>query len=325
MANNFKQDVSSIRSYVLLIVLLVVSLICVTGYAREGDGGILHSMQSSVSGIFMPLKMMSGGISAAEDAAGTAASDATADANTLSALKAQNEELRSTIAQLEEYRQQAQRLQSLVGLKDTYALEGVTAHVLSRSSDAWNQVVTLDKGSNDGISNGLFAVGNSGLVGQVITTTAYTCNVRLLADPQSGVAVMVQSTRQGGVLKGSLDGLLYLEGIDDDAVVNAGDVIITSGLGGSYHAGIIVGTVVKVEGSQGSTSRKIVVEPNGSTGPLEEVMVVTAMNPDGAAAQQAATSATTSSTTGSSGSGDSGSGIVSTSSNSSYYSSTDNY
>ena len=65
-----------------------------------------------------------------------------------------------------------------------------------------------------------------------------------------------------------------------------GDVIVTSGLGGSFFRGIIVGTVVKVDGDASTETRRIVVEPNESTGPLQEVMVITAMNSEGALAPQ---------------------------------------
>ncbi len=278
MAWNFKQDSSAAKSYILLAVLLVISLVCVTMYSREGTSGFLHNLQATVSGASAPVKSVSGALSSAESSTSDAISDATADANTLSGLRTQNEQLRATIAELEEYRQEAERLQDLLDLKDSYNAEGVSARVLSRSSDSWNQMVTIDKGTNDGVRAGLPVMGPSGLLGQVVSTSASTSDIRLITDPQSGVSVMIQSSRKEGILKGSFDGLLYLQNIDDDAEVKTGDVVITSGLGGGYFSGIMVGTVVKVEGETGSTTRKIVVSPNSSTDPLEEVLVVTSMS-----------------------------------------------
>ncbi|WP_417755167.1 rod shape-determining protein MreC, partial [Senegalimassilia anaerobia] len=104
-----------------------------------------------------------------------------------------------------------------------------------------------------------------------------TATVRLLTDPQSGAAAMVQSSRAEGILRGSLIGLLYLEDLDADAEVNVGDVIVTSGLGGSYARGLIIGTVVKVDAQQGDTSRRIVVSPNDSIDTLEDVLVVSSV------------------------------------------------
>ena len=88
---------------------------------------------------------------------------------------------------------------------------------------------------------------------------------------------MVQSSRAEGILRGSLVGLLYLEDLDADAEVNVGDVIVTSGLGGSYARGLIIGTVVKVDAQQGDTSRRIVVSPNDSINTLEDVLVVSSV------------------------------------------------
>lgn len=265
-------------SVAIAAVLLAISLICVAVYAREGAEGPLHTLQNATSSMFAPLKAASGAIGNAEEGMGQAITDTTADENSLTALRQQNQELRETIAQLEEYRQEAERLQGLLDIKDLYQAETITARVLSRIIDPWNLVVTIDKGTNDGIRAGLPVMGPSGLIGQVSATTATTSDVRLLQDPQSGVSVIVQSNRAEGIVRGNLDGLLYLEDVDEDAEIKAGDVVITSGLGGGYFSGLIVGTVSKVEGEVGTATRKIIIEPNTQAKPFEEVMVITAMH-----------------------------------------------
>ena len=263
---------------VLLIVLLVVSLICTAVYNAEGEGGPLHAVQSAARIIASPLSTAGAGIQAAETAATTTIEDLKADPNTVSELKEQNEQLRQMVAELEEYRQEAERLQGIQKLSDTYGIEGMTCHVIGISGDSWNRVLTVDKGSDSGISVGLPVIGATGLVGQVKSTTATTADVRLLQDSSSGVAVMIQSSRAEGLLKGNIDGLLYLENVDADVEVKVGDTIVTSGLGGGYFRGLIVGTVVRVEDGNGQAVRQIVVAPNDSVSGLEEVMVVTSVS-----------------------------------------------
>ncbi len=75
---------------------------------------------------------------------------------------------------------------------------------------------------------------------------------------------------------GRLAGVELVDGrtLDADAVVNPGDVVVTSGLGGSYAPGLIIGTVVKVDTRQGESTRRVIVSPNDTTGALEEVLVV---------------------------------------------------
>lgn len=278
MAFNFKQGASATRVYVLLVALLVLSLALITIYAREGSSGVLHTAQNALSLVASPLRSASGALSAAEDASAATASDVVADESSLSALREQNAQLRQNLAELEEYRAEAQRLQELLDLKDDNKLDGTAARVLSRSSDAWNNVITIDKGTDAGIHEGLAVMASSGLIGQVISTTSLSSQVRLMQDPQFGVAAMVQSSRAEGIVKGALDGLLYLEDIDSDAQVALGDTVITSGLGGGFYRGILIGTVVKIDGQQGDANRRIVVEPNASASPLSEVFVVTGMS-----------------------------------------------
>ena len=189
-------------------------------------------------------------------------------------MRQQNEQLVQQLAAAEEQRLENERLRGLLNLRDTYEITGVSGRVIGRTTDAWNQTVTLDVGSSSGVETGLTVLGPTGVVGQVISVDGGSCRVRLLTDPQSGAAAMVQSSRAEGIVRGSMDGLLYLENIGADVNVQVGDVVLTSGLGGSYTRGLIIGTVVRVEGSAGSDTRKIVVAPNDTVSLMEEALVV---------------------------------------------------
>ena len=75
-------------------------------------------------------------------------------------------------------------------------------------------------------------------------------------------------------MRGSLAGVLYLENTAADASLNVGDMVLTSGLGGSYARGLLIGTIVRIDGTAGDASRKVVVAPNDTAAPLEELTVV---------------------------------------------------
>lgn len=285
---------------VLLIGLIVASVVMMTVYGREGETGPLHTLQSAVSGAVSPLRIVGGSIESATSTVGDTVDNITADQSTLSGLREYNEQLVQQYSQMEEYKQEAQRLQKLLDLKDTYQIEGTGARVIGRSSEAWSQTVIINKGSDDGVSTGQTVMGTSGVVGQIVSTSSHTATVRLLTDPQSGVAAMVQSSRAEGILRGSLVGLLYLEDLDADAEVNVGDVVVTSGLGGSYARGLIIGTVVKVDAQQGDTSRRAVVSPNDAISTLEDVLVVSSVGSDADDSDDSSTSSSSSSTASSS-------------------------
>lgn len=290
---------------VLLIGLIVASVVMMTVYGREGETGPLHTLQSAVSGAVSPLRIVGGSIESATSTVGDTVDNITADQSTLSGLREYNEQLVQQYSQMEEYKQEAQRLQKLLDLKDTYQIEGTGARVIGRSSEAWSQTVIINKGSDDGVSTGQTVMGTSGVVGQIVSTSSHTATVRLLTDPQSGAAAMVQSSRAEGILRGSLVGLLYLEDLDADAEVNVGDVVVTSGLGGSYARGLIIGTVVKVDAQQGDTSRRAVVSPNDAISTLEDVLVVSSV---GASADDDSSSSSASGASGASSSSTSGTG-----------------
>lgn len=285
---------------VLLIGLIVASVVMMTVYGREGETGPLHTLQSAVSGAVSPLRIVGGSIESATSTVGDTVDSITADQSTLSGLREYNEQLVQQYSQMEEYKQEAQRLQKLLDLKDTYQIEGTGARVIGRSSEAWSQTVIINKGSDDGVSTGQTVMGTSGVVGQIVSTSSHTATVRLLTDPQSGAAAMVQSSRAEGILRGSLVGLLYLEDLDADAEVNVGDVVVTSGLGGSYARGLIIGTVVKVDAQQGDTSRRAVVSPNDAISTLEDVLVVSSVGSDADDSDDSSTSSSSSSTASSS-------------------------
>lgn len=276
---------------ITLIVLLVVSLVLVIVYSREGEDGSLHGLQNSVNAISSPLGSISvttGNIAAT---ATRSVEDLTASDATMTQLRENNQRLSQMVVELEEYRQEAQRLEGMIGLSDAYGFTTVAARVTGYSADSYNQVLTLDCGSDAGVRPGIPVMGSTGVIGQVISVTPGTCKVRLITDPQSGVAVLLQSSREEGILYGSVGGTLYLRDVDDNVEVKEGDAVITSGLGGGYFRGLVVGTVAKVEWRAGEATRTIIVTPNNDMTNINEALVVLEMGKTDAASDDSAASA----------------------------------
>lgn len=286
MPLNLQQIGSPIARRALFVILLVVSLVLATLYAREGNEGPIHSVQNAVMGVTGRVGSVGAGVGAATTAGGQAVEDLTANQNTLNGLREQNEELRRLLAEAEEYRQEANRLQGLLNMKQSAGVNGPVAHVIGRSSNAWDQSLTIDLGTEEGVAGGMTVMGMSGVIGQVSQAQAHTSTVRLLTDPNSGAAAMIQSSRANGIVRGSISGLLYLEDLDEDVIPAEGDVVVTSGLGGSYERGLVIGTVVSVSKTASDSTGDVIVQPNGSASMLEEVIVVFSA-PDVEAAEKA--------------------------------------
>jgi rod shape-determining protein MreC len=271
----------------LLIILLVVSLVLVIVYSREGDEGALHSLQSTTASVSSPLSSAGTATGSLAASASTSLEDLTADGQSMSQLKESNATLSQMVVELEEYRQEANRLESLIGIHDVYGFSSVAAHVTGYSSDSYNRIITIDVGTASGVKAGLPVMGSTGVVGQIVSTSTYSSEVRLLNDAQSGVAVMLQNSRAEGILSGSVEGVLYLQGVDESTDVKEGEAVITTGLGGGYFRGLVVGVVSKVEQRQGDATRTIVVSPNSSFSNISEVLVVLGMSNDAAASSDA--------------------------------------
>lgn len=277
------------NSTMLLVLLLVISLVLVVVYAREGEEGPLHTIQDSTSALSSPLSSIGAASSSLAASATASLEDLTADGQTMNQLQESNATLSQMVVELEEYRQEANRLESLIGLHDAYGFTSVAARVTGYSSDSYNRIITIDVGSASGVTEGLPVMGTTGVVGQVISVSTYSSQVRLLNDAQSGVAVMLQSSRSEGILSGSVEGVLYLEGVDEGVEVTEGEAVITSGLGGGYFRGLVIGTVSKVEQRQGDATRTIVITPNASFDNISEVLVVLGMSNNGAADENQST------------------------------------
>ena len=287
MPLDMQQPGPRVSGRVVLVVLLVVSLVLATLYAREGEDGPIHAVQGAVMNVTGRVEGTTAFLGAAAESTSGLVGDVTANPTTLSGLREQNEQLRQLLSNAEEYRQEVERLQGLLDMKQVSGVTGPVAHIIGRSNNAWDQSITIDLGSDDGVQAGMTIMGATGVIGQVSRTTGSTSTVRLLTDPNSGAAVMIQSTRDDGIVRGSINGVLYLEDLDEDVIPSVGDVVVTSGLGGSYERGLIVGSIVSVNKTASNPSGTIVVNPNDSASVLEEVIVVLTA-PDVAAAEKKA-------------------------------------
>ena len=263
-----------------LVVLMVVSLALFVVGAREGDTGLLHSARGIFQTVATPVRYVGSLVASPISGLGNVVGNLTADSETLSELKSENEELKSQVAKLSEYEEEATTLTELLQLKNQYNLTSTAARVVSKSTDSWTSTITIDKGSTSGLAVGMPVTTSTGVVGQVSECGLTTATVRLINDENSGVSAMVQSSRAQGQIQGSADGSLRMTLVRSDQTVASGDIIITSGLGGVYPKGLPIGTVTNVTKSSGSMYYDITVEPLASVDALEEVLVITSLTDD---------------------------------------------
>jgi rod shape-determining protein MreC len=255
------------------VLFVVLSLVLMTLWYREPVTGPLHRVRTVVHAVTAPVS--AAGELVTRPVRGFAAwiTDLGVSRSQLEELRSQNERLRTRVAELEEARLENARLRSLVKIVSAQQYESIGAGVIGRPSNQWDGVIVINRGSKDGIKTGMPVVGPRGLLGQTVNVSPGASYVRLITDQRSGVAAMIQRNRVEGIVRGSIDGRLSLDFVSNETTVRAGDVIITSGIGGVYPKGIVIGEVVSVEKEPNALYQAIRVMPAGDPSKLEEVLV----------------------------------------------------
>jgi len=190
-------------------------------------------------------------------------------------LRRQVVELTLTRTQMEEVRLQNERFRALLEWEEERRLDILTgAEVIAHGDGRQSFAVTISVGSRDGVSRNQAVVTADGLVGRIDREPgSRTSIVSLLNDPSNAVAAVVQRSRVQGVFQfvGSEGRLLHVLQAAD---VREGDVIISSGLGGVYPEGLLIGTVVSVSNDPDGVSKRVVVATAAALNRLEEVFIL---------------------------------------------------
>lgn len=167
-----------------------------------------------------------------------------------------------------------ERLNNLLELKRSMQIPTVAAKVIGEDSAPWYRSIVIDRGSVDGLSEGLPVLATSGVVGRIVKVAPNSARVLLLTDHASSIAAMIQRSRARGVLKGKGGGSCSLEFTVREDDVKVGDIVTTSGVGGVFQKGRILGEVTMVKKGEYGMFQTIDVKPAVNTFHIEEVLVL---------------------------------------------------
>jgi len=196
-----------------------------------------------------------------------------------SRLKNEVARLQNEVGYLEEAGLENVRLRRLLDMKETIAdWQSTVAQVIARDNVTWYSAITIEGGLNKGFARNMPVVTAEGLVGRIVAVSDNSAEVRLIIDRDSAVGAMVQVSRANGVVEGRGRGSkeqLSMIHIPYDAKINLNQVVISSGLGGTYPHGLRIGYITKVSPDQGGLMLKAMVKPFVDFDRLEEVLVLT--------------------------------------------------
>ena len=197
------------------------------------------------------------------------------------ALRAENQELRQVVFQLTEKAAENERLQAMLEFRGkAVSFQMKAATVIGRDPGTFSYSIMINKGTQDGLRVNMPVVSTQGLVGHVMEAYSGTAKVRLLLDSGSSASAMVQrpQSRAVGVVEGNPAQFssLRLKNLTRDGDVIKGDKIMTSGLGGIYPKGLLIGEVVDVLDDEGGLLKYALIRAAVDFSRLEEVFVITA-------------------------------------------------
>jgi rod shape-determining protein MreC len=185
----------------------------------------------------------------------------------LKEFEAQNEDLRAKLDFTETHPQYILRAAEVRG------------RVIGSEPNSLLAVLIIDVGKRHGIAKGMPVITEQGLAGHILAVGTNWSKVLLIIDPSSSVAGMTQSERAPGVVSGRLSQDLEMAYIPQEDPISVGDVVLTSGMGGRYPPGLVIGQITEIEQRDIDAFQRATIRPSVSFGRLETVLVLTSFEP----------------------------------------------
>ncbi len=199
----------------------------------------------------------------------------------LTELRAENERLLAENERLRQYQNAVMKLEAEnKGLRDLLKMQidptqrTTTARVIADVGGPFIRNIVILAGYDEGLRNGLVALAGGGLAGRIVSVGRHSSRILMINDISARVPVLLESSRQRGLVEGDNSEQLRLTSLPPDIMPTIGERIITSGVGGIYPAGIPVGVISHAEGGI------IRVEPLADLGRLEFVQVLDPGTPE---------------------------------------------
>ena len=208
-------------------------------------------------------------------------------------LRRQLGEISSRVAQVGELERENRNFRTMLDFKNRSELKLIPAKVIARDPSSWWSSVLVDRGSSDGITRDQPVLTVEGLVGKVIEVMQNNARVLLLVDENCKVSGWLKETGyygivQGNILSGGAGAPCRMLFVDRFAALKENDKVLTSGLGGIFPKGILIGTVTAVAPSSDSRKttlyQELYVAPAVDLARIDEVFIGVGVRPQAAPA-----------------------------------------
>jgi rod shape-determining protein MreC len=153
------------------------------------------------------------------------------------------------------------------------------ARVIGQDPSNLVRYIIVDQGSAEGVKTGMPVVTPQGLVGRITATGTHWAKALLVIDPSSSVNAVVQSTRATGIVQGDVNGNLIIKYVPQGEAIKTGDLILTSGMGGSFPKRLVIGQVTEVRKHDIELFQEATIQPTVDFSRLEFVLILKKFTP----------------------------------------------
>lgn len=192
-------------------------------------------------------------------------------------LKNRNSQLETELRELESIKADNVTLQEYMNLTQKYAdYNTIPAYVINRDVSNYSSDLIINVGKKDGVEAHMTVIADKGLVGHIISVTENTAKVQVIVDAASTVSCNISTTEESIICKGTLENnqILRASYIPTEAELIQGDNVYTSGLGGIYRKGILIGTVEEIITTSNITDRYATIKPAVDFSTVDTVLVI---------------------------------------------------
>ncbi len=268
-----------IRTLVLvLITLIFLGMLVLIGLSNFVDMSLLNIPESVVARVITPLQ---GAFSWATDSIAGYLRQVklvTTLEEAYTQLREENERLVYQAMMAEEYAIQLSQFEDIYDeINANRAMDPVTATVIGKFDGNYFSTFTINKGKRDGLDTFMAVTISGALIGYTEEVRETESTVRTIIDSESSIAALIQSSRDQGVVKGTLgvngEPLCRMYYLPDDNLPRPGDTVVTSGVGMSFPKGIPIGKVRESTRGMDANKQYVVIEPSVDFQHIEYVIV----------------------------------------------------
>ena len=276
MRRRVRVDASNRRTIILWVAVFIVGLLAFTTVKGKYD---LKISENVVNTILSPFQSAITSISNATKKIGVISWEMVTVYEQNKMLRSEVEQLRQRDVNVNEIMAENTRLTNILNYKNAVKqFDTAVAKIISYDSSNLTNSITINLGAKDGMQKNMPIITPQGLVGTIVAVYEHSAKVQLILDPRSAVGAIIQrpESRVIGIMQGSVgvQTLAKMVNIPRDADVVVGDNVLTSGYGGLYPKGIVIGEVVEVTNEAGGLLKYATVKTAVDFYRIEEVLVI---------------------------------------------------